>query len=208
MQTSEDIKHIIKEAFADTVKGQGVGLREATAMDNRADVEAQAAARAQDTEGHWWELAEEWEGQLGTALSFADLEGFKFLLPATMCAALDGSLDNAHSVHFHLCVNRKPFTRPPHHGHPEYTDYLKSLHAEEWIRYFDFTPLQVHAIALFLRLTDDDRGEERELELRKHAHESSLKHARPGDYTLAWDDVVNNYREERRMVKEWMELGN
>jgi len=211
MKNPEAIKKIIKESFANTVKGQGIGLREANALDDRADKEAQAAARAKDIEEHWWDLVEEWDNQLGTALSFTDKEGFKFLLPAAMWAALDGS-STADAVQFHLCsISRRPSSTPrPHHGHPEYTEYLRTLHPKDWVSYFDFTPAQVHATATFLQWVDNDseRDCERELELRRQSHQRKLQYARPGDYTLRWEDVLNNYKEERRVLKEWFDLGN
>jgi hypothetical protein len=207
MKSPEEINQLIREAFASTTKGQGIGLHEATALDDRADEETLAAARAKDTEEHWWDIVEEWDGQLGTALSFTDKEGFVFLLPATISKALEGSVDNKSRVEFHLCTSKKPYGQSPHHGHPEYTAYLRSLHPKEWVEYFNFTSKQMHAIAAFLQWADDDRGRDRELELRKHSHEESLKHASPGDYTLSWEDVVNNYNEKRRILREWLELG-
>ncbi len=207
MEDTEEIKSVVRNAFADTGKGDGIGLREATALDNRADATELALARKSDTETHWWDIVEEWDGQFGTALSFTDKEGFKFLLPATMWSALDGSFLNLNSIQFHLCVCKKPYTAMPHHGHPAYTEYLRSLHPEEWVTYFDFSPLQVNAIALFLKWADSDRGRDHELELRKKSHQEYLKHALPGNYTLSFDDVVNNYDEERRILREWLELG-
>jgi hypothetical protein len=207
MESPEHIKQTIKVAFEGVTKGQGIGLQEATAFDNRATEEDRLVARKKDVEEQWWDVVEEWDGQLGTALSFTDKDGFTFLLPATMYKALDGSFDNTNSVQFHLCISKVPYVEPPHHGHPEYTDYLRSLHPKDWVEYFEFTPKQIHAVALFLQWADDDRGNDRELELRKHSHEGFLKHANPGDYILSWEDVLNNYREERRILKEWLELG-
>jgi hypothetical protein len=208
MKSPQEIKQIVREAFADTTKGQGIGLNEATALDDRADEAQQMLARAKDTEEHWWDIVEEWDGQLGTALSFTDRDGFVFLLPATMFKALDGSFDNTMSIQYHLCVSKKPYIQTPHHGHPEYTDYLRSLHAKDWVEYCMFTQKQVHAIALFLQWSDDDAGRDAELLSLERSHQQSLQHARPGDYTLAWEDVVNNYDEERRILKEWLQLGH
>ena len=212
MKTHLEIIRTIRTAFIDTVISGGIGLHEATALDNRADKATVRLARERDTEDHWWDVAEQWDGQLGTALSFADKNGFVFLLPATMTSARLGSSFNASSVRSHLCVIRKPYIRAPHHGHPEYTDYLRSLHAKEWINYFGFTNDQTHAIALFLEWVD--RGSDsligfsdHPLESLKRSHESSLAHARTGDYTLSWQDVINNYDEEQRILREWLEAG-
>jgi hypothetical protein len=202
----EEIKRIIREAFSTTRKGKGIGLREATALDNYASEEEQISERSRDVEEHWWDIVEEGEGQLGTALSFTDREGLRFLLPATMCSSLDGAWLNTHPVLFTLCFLH-PSALPPHHGYPEYTDYLRSIHPSEWIEFLQLTIQQVRAIALFLKWADDDLGGERQIESILSSHESSLKYAGPGHYTLSIEDAVNNYDQERRILHEWFLLG-
>lgn len=209
METPETIKAVIKEAFRDIGKGKGEGLREATQSDGRETEVDILEARVSDTEKYWWEVIEEWDGQFASALYFTDKEGFRFLLPATLCKALEDRRSfNNDTVYFLLCSTKWPFQAPPHHGHPEYTEYLRSLNPKDCIAYFAFTQAQVHAIALYLRWYDIEGKLHRDLEVQKQSHESALQYATPGNCTLSWEDVVHNRNEEWRILREWLELGN
>lgn len=208
MKKPKEIKKIIHEAFRDVLKGKGIGLREATALDDAADMTVLATARAEDTEIHWWDIKEEWDGQLGTALSFTDKQGFKFLLPAAMTSVLDSSANNDIAILNHLCEFKKPTTTIPHKGHPEYTDYLRSLSAKDWIEYYCFTQKQVNAIALFLQWATSSAVNNNTIELLKKSHDFTRKQTDSAYYSLHWDDVLNNHNERERILNEWFYLGN
>jgi len=204
----------IRDAFKDVRKGRGIGLREASALDDYASAEEQLRARDADTEEHWWELVPRFEGEIGTALSFTDIEGFKFLLPAAITLGIDGGdWYCAHSVLFHLCLHPNPYKGAPHHGHREYVDFMRSIHPRETIAYYSFTSLQITAIARFFKwymqhneshLYEDPAKGARTRDAR---HDGSTQGARPGDYVLTRDDVEEIHREECRILKEWLELG-
>jgi hypothetical protein len=203
---AESVVQSIREAFADVRKGSGIGLREAIAIDDWATPEEQARARAKDTEEHWWNLVEDAEEDLQTALTFTDREGFKFLLPAAMCSELDESYDGYLSAYFHLVLRAHPPTSNSYASTagPQYTEYLRSIHPRDTVEYFGFTEAQVHAIALFLKWIDRDQGRDKELEAKK----VGLEHAKKEGVPVKWEDEVNNYDEERRIFHEWLHLGH
>src|SRR6185369_5984631 len=88
--TKEQLKKIIFEAFKDVPKGEGIGARECGAMDDYADPEQAAKAKAEDVEKHWWEYPEDIQQNcFDYALTYNNIDGIKFHLPALMAASLE-----------------------------------------------------------------------------------------------------------------------
>ncbi len=84
----------IENAFTDVTLGEGVGLMETFALDDYSDEETRVKVRDNDE-------MEEWRCLIGTSLQgiptfFFDAEGFRFHLPAFMCANLRGDIDTCY----------------------------------------------------------------------------------------------------------------
>jgi hypothetical protein len=84
----EGIKELIASAFLDVRLGDGVGLREALAVDGYADSTSRARARVEDEKLDW--RAIEPKSLSGCCLAYFDASGMRFHLPAYLCADLDG----------------------------------------------------------------------------------------------------------------------
>lgn len=213
MPTTTETKAYIKKAFYDVKKGDGIGIREAMALDDYAEPNTQEQARAQDTEEYWWDLVGNEAWNLGTALSFTDKAGFLFLLPAVMTSALDGNEDNDFSVFYNLCIAKHPYINPPHSGHPEYLEYLRSVHPIQTAKYYGFTKEQLRAIAYYFRWWIEENTMyhpdcfEKNIPTLTRVHESASKYAEPGNYTLTLDDALNIRKEEIRILTDWIRLG-
>jgi hypothetical protein len=211
---SQGIKHLVRVAFKN-VRKTGIGVREAITLDDWADAEQQQDARLEDTETNWWEIAEEWRPALGTALGFTDIEGFRFLLPAAMMAALDGVKDDpGHSVWFHLTLlNKKTGEEMPHHGHPEYINFLRRISARGNAEHYLLDSVQIHAVAQFFEwyMREDQSllysSREKELERAKKRHQDIIKEVPAEDYSLTIDDAMAVFDQECRIVRDWLDLG-
>lgn len=201
----------IHKAFKDVKKGNGIGVREAIAIDDYTEEEERLKARAKDTED-WWNIPQEWKNDLGTALSFTDVQGFRFLLPALMTASIENN-DLAQSVYFHLILIKPGQGQRPHHGHKEYTDYLRSISPRKTAQYYKFNQAQIHAISLYLDwwmntekiYLPQSRGWW--LKAIKKSHAATVKNVSSKDYNLTLEDEIANYDEECRILKDWLELG-
>lgn len=149
--TKEQLKQAIFEAFKDVPKGNGLGVRECAALDDYANEDALSKARVLDIEQHWWKYPDELkDSAFNYALTYNNKDGIKFHLPALMAAALDGRGNTVDvSVYSTLCVKSLKAGTPPHHGHKEYLDFLRTVKVSDFIEYYNFTPRQVHAIALY-----------------------------------------------------------
>jgi hypothetical protein len=204
-----ELAELIRKAFADVRKGEGIGVREANALDDYADRETRAAARAADVEQCWWEVPEEVrKNSLGSVLSFTDAAGFRFLLPLLMTAAIGGDDMAESSVEFHLCC-LLPGERSPHHGHPEYVEFLRKIRAAAVADAKGLDGPQRHAVGRFLDWSMASgqtylyADPERERLGRERSHEMYRRHAGPGNYTLSLEDVHAIWREECRIREEW-----
>jgi hypothetical protein len=213
---TQHIKTIILEAF-NAVEKAGIGVREATAIDDYASGEDRERARHEDVEAHWWEIPEEWRPHLSAALSFTDVQGFRFLLPAAMTAALDGiegGADPGNSVWFHLGLrNQKSDAYPPHHGHPPYIEFLRSISARDNADHFSLSPAQMHAVACFLdwymqqsmSLIYCSRDEH--FRIVKKTNASYKSHVPLTNYSLSVDDEMAIFDQECRIFREWLAIG-
>ncbi len=200
----EEMARVVHEAFKDVVKGDSIGVREANSRDDYAPAEARAKAREEDSEQHWWDIPKEWQHLLGTALSFTDKHGFKFLLPAVI------TYGDSDSARFHLCF---PYVEgAPHHGHKEYINYLKAIEPKKIAENYEFTQDQIHAIAVFLKWWMQEPNDyiyanrEKKIDLLHRMHEHS-KELPPENYNLTVEDEIAFFDEECRVLRDWLTLG-
>lgn len=207
MKSVEEIEAQIVNAFSNVKKGDGIGLREAIAMDKKAEEEELQEARKADYEDDWRDLREERDGDFGIALSYTDILGFRFILPAAILSALKGSRLNKEAVIHNLVFSKFPYEDQPNFGNKEYVSYLKSIKALDTANYFNFTGTQKEAISNFLQWAILGRGREGELELRQKSHENMLQFG-DTDYNLDSSDISEIFKEEQRIVNEWSSLPN
>lgn len=211
----QDIKNLIREAFKD-VRKDGIGVREATAIDDYATAEQQEAARREDVEVHWWDIPPEWQPQLSASLSFTDVQGFRFLLPAVMTAALDGVEDDpAHSVWFHLGLrNKKTGEDSPHHGHPPYIEFLRRISARDNAEHFPLNDAQIHAVACFFDwyMREDQSliycSRDEHFKVVVKSNEVYKSRVPLTDYSLTVDDEMAIFDQECRILRDWLEIGH
>lgn len=172
-------------------------------------------ARREDTEQHCLEYPQELleKGTLDLALTYNNKAGVKFHLPALMTASMDGFGSTAAlSVFGTLCLNN--FQKKPHDGHREYVAFLKSVDVSKIIHYYDFSPEQIHAIALYF-LYDMHRekfynffdSKEEQIAAVTRRHEQYKKHASEGNYVLTLEDAIVIQDEEHRIVRDWFKAG-
>lgn len=90
----------IESAFSDTVLGDGIGLWEAQGLDDYEDEATCAAYRDKDEKLDWKALSLETLQSCNSSPSFLDADGFRFYLPAFMCADLRE--DYGYTFHYSL----------------------------------------------------------------------------------------------------------
>lgn len=78
----------IKSAFSDTILGDGIGLWEAKGLDDYEDSKTCATYRMKDEWLDWTAISLETLQRCNSSPSFFDADGFRFHLPAFMCADL------------------------------------------------------------------------------------------------------------------------
>jgi hypothetical protein len=207
----EEVKAVIREAFKDVVKGNGISIREANAIDDYASPEELAKAREEDVEEHWWDLVGH---NSGAALSFTDIEGFRFLAPATMTDDINEGGSGGMGVIFFLgmrdCTQREPVARV---GSKAEVSFLKTVSAKKNADYYKFTQQQIHAIALFFLwdmqqdnsylLADRDQ----QIELLKSKVERNEASTNPKENELTLEDEIAIWNEECRIMRDWLKLG-
>jgi hypothetical protein len=101
---TEEERHVctlIRTAFAGVTLGAGVGLRQGQGLDDYADARTLAALRARDEKHDWSVLPVAELDSCYSSLSFFDVEGMRFHLPAYLVADLEGALRTADPL-FHL----------------------------------------------------------------------------------------------------------
>ena len=179
----EEVKKIIFEAFKDIKKGNGIGMWEGGAIDSYKSKEEQEIARAKDGDQNWFDLKEEWDFQISTAMCFTDKEGFRFLFPALMYTE-EGTMVFSK---LNVCVDTHQdlVQTGPNSSSPLYLDFLKKVSPTEVSKYYSFNKAQIHAIAVFLKwwmLSDDF-------------------------FMSGSDQNSPVYIEELRILNEWIALG-
>jgi hypothetical protein len=147
---AEEVRNAIFKAFEAVVKGNGIGVREGIAIDDCYEEADRQKARAEDIENHWWEIPEEWKKHaLADALSSTDYEGFRFLLPAAMVAAIEGNDSTAWIVFCQLCFPSHENKIRLNPGHKEWIEFLREISPSEIAGRRGITTEQVHAVALY-----------------------------------------------------------
>lgn len=135
----------IERAFEGVTRGEGISLHEAIALDERASLEQQKAARKLDAETRWQDIRDKDISECCSALSFFDVKGFRYHIPAFMRAALRNFQDDPNGIRnsceFHLTQ--------------ENGKSLRQSHAASIVSKYGFSPSQVSAIAKFLRFVID-----------------------------------------------------
>ena len=204
--TFQEVEKAIFDAFRDVTKADGIGVREAIAIDDNATADMLKKAREEDAEEHWWDIPAEWNNKLDTALSFTDEEGFKFLLPVTMIHGGDPGM-----TRYHLCF---PYAKnQPHFGNKDYINYLRDIHPQQIAEKYALDEKQCHAIALFLKWWMQEKQDylyadrEKKIETLSKSHEQYKK--LPKDhYDLDLEDQIAFFDEECRTLRDWLILGN
>jgi Family of unknown function (DUF6714) len=94
---------LVQAAFRNVRLGEGIGLRQADGLDDRADSGTLAAYRAEDEKDDWSAISIDDLDRYHWGIAFLDAEGMRFHLPAYLCADLRGDLISADII-FHLVV--------------------------------------------------------------------------------------------------------
>jgi hypothetical protein len=87
-EKAEKIIAAISQAFGKVLRGQGISLHEADALDSYASADRVEQARLLDTDIHWWEIAPEQLERFNGVLIYTNAEGFRYYIPAYMTVAL------------------------------------------------------------------------------------------------------------------------
>lgn len=74
----------ILRAFADVAREDGVTLHEAAVIDDYGSADERTAARRLDTDRRWQDVPDRLIEEYSDTLSFVDVKGFRFYLPAYM----------------------------------------------------------------------------------------------------------------------------
>lgn len=82
------VASIVRDAFQGVTLGDGIGLWEGRALDDRADGREFATARSRDERKDWSTIPIDDVCECESSLTFADAEGVRFLLPAFLLAEL------------------------------------------------------------------------------------------------------------------------
>lgn len=135
----------IEAAFNDVVLADGISLHQAVAMDDRRSLVEQKAARCRDTYKRWQDILDEDIRFCCSALSFLDVKGFRFHLPAFMQCALRAFPSDPEGIR-NSCE---------YHLTHEYGVSLRKSDPRRIIARYEFTLSQAHAIASFLRFVSD-----------------------------------------------------
>jgi hypothetical protein len=88
----ENVLNEIKSAFFGVTLGNGIGLREAQAIDNYESKEVQERNRGTDEKEDWSRLGYGELQKCHSSLSFFDEEGMRFHLPAYIIGSLDSDI--------------------------------------------------------------------------------------------------------------------
>ena len=108
----ERVRVLIDRAFHDVRLGGGIGLWEAQAIDDHADVATRQRNRNRDEKDDWRRISVETLEACDSSLSFFDAAGMRFHLPAFLTAEMAG-LSTAgavcHLTHFDWNATQSQF---------------------------------------------------------------------------------------------------
>jgi len=82
--TVAEVVRAIEKAFDGVLRGNGITLHQADAIDDRASEEEQLQARRLDIDSRWQDVPDELIARFSSQLSFVDGEGFRYYIPAFM----------------------------------------------------------------------------------------------------------------------------
>lgn len=94
MIKKSDVVCSIENAFSSVTLGNGIGLLEAQAIDDRCSKLEQARARLKDEQMDWRAIQHDTLRACHSSLSFFDADGMRFHLPAFILASLSGISDD------------------------------------------------------------------------------------------------------------------
>src|SRR3989344_5365936 len=212
----EKVKEVIRVAFQDVRKGNGIGAREANALDDYATDNEQLKAREQDTEEHSWDLPKEWRGQLSTALSFTDKEGYRFLLPGSMISEIDNESLGGTTL-YSIIGNHMGASWPPYMSKEELMA-MREISPQKIMHYYDFNDQQVHAIGLFLLWEMQQNNSyllanrEKYQQIQERLYEDGMKEKKENpkswkNYDFTVKDIMDRFDEDCRIIHDWLKLG-
>ena len=87
-EKAEKIIAAISQAFGKVLRGQGISLHEADALDSYASDDQRKQAKLLDTDVHWWEIPPQQLERFSGVLIYTNAEGFRYYIPAYMTVAL------------------------------------------------------------------------------------------------------------------------
>jgi hypothetical protein len=159
-QEVEDVIELIRHAFRDASRENGVTLHEALIIDQYGSAAERSAARKLDTDHHWADVPEQLIEANDSVLHFLDAKGLRYYLPAYMVWSLR---------HFQTSESFS-------HNHPICSLHLSPsgrLRQWELDRFEVFNDEQARAICKFLRFMarqDEDIVFADEARQALHAH--------------------------------------
>lgn len=98
--TKNEIKNIVRSAFNGVKLGNGIGLREADAIDDYASKEVREQKRQEDEKNDWSKITVDDLNQFHCSLAFFDADGMRFHMPAFMVAEIDSHLELPSSLFY------------------------------------------------------------------------------------------------------------
>ena len=98
---NKELIELIEEAFKDVQLGNGIGLKQAQAIDDYESEEVVLSARKEDEKLNWQHIDPEMLDKCYSSLSFFDAEGMRFHIPAYIINDIKGLLQTADPT-FHL----------------------------------------------------------------------------------------------------------
>ena len=99
--TNNELIELIQEAFKDVQLGNGIGLKQAQAIDDYESEEVVLSVRKEDEKINWQHIDPEMLDKCYSSLSFFDAEGMRFHIPAYIINDIKGLLQTA-DPSFHL----------------------------------------------------------------------------------------------------------
>jgi hypothetical protein len=123
--TTQELIAAIRQAFAGVALGDGIGLRQAQAIDDYEVESVQQQAREQDEKLDWSRIPREVLAGCESSLSFFDAAGMAFHLPAFIVADIEGSSACGPVFHLTQVDQRDRFAALDRHQRRAVVDYLE-----------------------------------------------------------------------------------
>ena len=143
---AQTIIEMIEQAFDGVSRGEGITLHEAVAMDDYKSANECRQARTLDREQRWQDVPAADIENNPSYLSFLDIDGYRYYLPASMCWVLNpGNNDlwnHTHSIYWSLGPQVGPRDKGKGLG--------EKINVEQFIEQCAFSQKQVKALYRFL----------------------------------------------------------